>query len=97
FRPIERLCTGRTGKGGKPRDGVPVWRLALMYALFIVASLFLANTFLSYFVGVHQLRHWITQSPIDHPASFLVVLVTTAAILFDFGFFREQTCLIACP
>jgi cytochrome c oxidase accessory protein FixG len=97
FRPIERLCTGRTGTGGKPRANVPAWRLALMYLLFTLASLFLANTFLSYFVGVEQLRHWVTRSPIHHPASFLIVLATTAAILLDFAFFREQICLIACP
>lgn len=97
FRPIERLCTGRAGVGGRAREGVPAWRLAAMYALFVVASLFLAHTFLSYFVGVDQLRHWVTRSPLDHPASFLIVAATTGLILFDFGFFREQTCLIACP
>jgi cytochrome c oxidase accessory protein FixG len=97
FRPIERLCTGRTGVGGRSREGVAAWRLAAMYALFAAASLFLAHTFLSYFVGVEQLRHWVTQSPVDHPASFLIVLGVAGAILFDFGFFREQTCVIACP
>jgi len=97
YRPIERLFTGRAGAGGKPRENLPAWRKLAMYLAFVVASLFVANTFLSYFVGVEQLRHWVTHSPADHPAAFLVVIATTLLMLFNFGFFREQTCIIACP
>ncbi len=97
YRPIERLFMGRTGTGGKPRENLAPWRLVGMYLSFVVASLFVANTFLSYFVGVEQLRHWVTHSPVEHPAIFVVVLATTALMLFNFGFFREQMCIIACP
>jgi cytochrome c oxidase accessory protein FixG len=97
FRPIERLFTGRSGAGGKPREPVAGWRLVGMYATYFLASVYVANTFLAYFVGVSQLRHWVTSSPADHPAAFIVMLVTTALMLFNFAWFREQTCLIACP
>lgn len=97
FRPIERLFTGRSGAGGKPRQAIPVWKRLAMYGVYFIASFFVAHTFLAYFVGVHQLREWITGSPIDHPAAFAVVLATTGLMLFNFGFFREQTCIIACP
>src|SRR5690606_33651444 len=36
-------------------------------------------------------------SPLEHPAPFLVMAGTTLLILFDFGFFREQMCIVACP
>lgn len=97
FRPIERLCMGRAGVGGKPTKEVAGWRIGAMYLLYLLAAFYLAHTFLSYFVGVEQLRHWITQSPANHPASFLIVVFVTAAMMFDFTYFREQTCLIACP
>jgi cytochrome c oxidase accessory protein FixG len=97
YRPIERLFMGRTGVGGKPSKNVAAWRKIGMYATFAIASLFVANTFLAYFVGVEQLRTWVTESPSEHPAAFLVVLVTTALMLYNFGFFREQMCIIACP
>lgn len=97
YRPIERLFTGRAGAGGKPRATIAGWRKTGMYLTFFVASFFVAHTFLAYFVGVAQLRHWITGSPADHPAAFLVILATTGLMLFNFGFFREQMCLIACP
>lgn len=33
----------------------------------------------------------------EHPAPFLVMALTTGLMMFDFSFFREQLCLIACP
>ena len=96
-RPLERLCLGRTGKGGPPPANIPLWRTLSLYVLYLVACLFLAHTFLSYFVGVAQLRHWITSSPGEHPAAFAVMAATTGLMLFDFCYFREQTCVIACP
>jgi len=97
FRPIERLCMGRAGVGGKQTKPVASWRIGAMYLVFLLCALYLAHTFLSYFVGVHELRHWMLQSPAKHPASFVIVLFVTGAMLFNFCYFREQTCLIACP
>ena len=97
FRPVERLFIGRRGAGGKPRANLAPWRLPAMYATYLLISLYLAHTFLAYFVGVEALRHWIFGSPLDHPAAFLLMASVTLAMLFNFGFFREQTCTIACP
>jgi cytochrome c oxidase accessory protein FixG len=97
FRPIERLFTGRTGRGGKPADTVAGWRTTLMYATYLLLCLHLANTFLAYFVPVDVLNRWITSSPANHPAGFAIVLTVTALMMFNFAWFREQTCTIACP
>lgn len=97
YRPIERLFMGTSGKGGKPRKGLAGWRYLGMYAAFFVVSIGLAHTFLAYFVGTETLATWMQMSPFSHPGPFLVMAVTTAAMMFDFAFFREQMCLIACP
>jgi cytochrome c oxidase accessory protein FixG len=97
FRPIERLFTGRTGRGGKPANTVAGWRTGMMYATYLVLCLHLANTFLAYFVPADVLTRWITHSPANHPAGFTIVLLVTALMLFNFAWFREQTCIIACP
>lgn len=97
YRPIERLFMGTVGKGGKPRKTIPGWRHLGMYASYFVISFGLAHTFLAYFVGTETLAAWMQMSPFSHPGPFLVMAVTTAAMLFDFAFFREQMCLIACP
>lgn len=97
FRPIERLFDGTRGKGGRPSSQTPLWRRIMKYVAYLLVAMFLAHTFLAYFVGVDQLAVWIRRSPFEHPAAFLVMAVVTGLMLFDFCFFREQLCLVACP
>jgi cytochrome c oxidase accessory protein FixG len=97
FRPIERLFTGRSGKGGTPAKDVAGWRKGAMYAAYLLICLHLANTFLAYFVPAATLNGWITASPAAHPAGFVIVIIITGLMLFNFAWFREQTCIIACP
>lgn len=98
FRPIERFFEG--GRSGSlaldKAGGLPLRRVA-KNGVYLVLSLFLAHTFLAYFVGIDQLVVWVRQSPFQHPTSFLIMAGTTALIFFDFAYFREQTCLVACP
>jgi cytochrome c oxidase accessory protein FixG len=96
YRPIERFLEGEPGgKRGVIKD--PGVAKALKYAAFFVVSCFLAHTFLSYFVGVAQLRTWMTRSPLEHPSSFIIMAAVTGLMMVDFAFFREQICLLACP
>jgi cytochrome c oxidase accessory protein FixG len=97
YRPIERLFEGTRGRGGKPRKPVAGWRKVARHGVFLLVSMYLAHTFLAYFVGVENLAKWVTSSPFDHPIAFVVMAATTGLMMFDFGFFREQTCIIACP
>jgi cytochrome c oxidase accessory protein FixG len=97
FRPIDRLFEGTRGKGGKPRDPMSGARQIARFLVYLALSMFLAHTFLAYFVGTDRLSQWIRSSPIEHPTAFLVMAATTGLMLFDFLFFREQMCTIACP
>lgn len=99
FRPIERLFEGGyAGSRKLDRDG-QFWgpRRVAKYAVYALLSLFLAHTFLAYFVGTEQLAAWVTQSPWDQPTGFVIMAITAIAIWYNFTYFREQTCLIACP
>jgi polyferredoxin len=82
FRPIERLTKKRP---------------LLKWAIYVALSFALANVFLAYFVGVDRLNSWVIGSPLDHLGGFSVVLAVSALMLFDFAYFREQTCILACP
>ena len=98
FRPIEYWLEG--GRGGSlalDRAGGVKLRRVVKFAVYLVLALFLAHTFLAYFVGVEQLRHWVLSPPAEHPTAFFVMALTTGLMLFDFAWFREQTCLVACP
>lgn len=98
FRPIERFFYGRTGVGGMPKRGVPLWRRIGLYAVYVVLCAHLTNTFLAYFVGTDNLTRWIwTSPPTEHPIAFTFFVAATAALLFHFAYWREQLCMIACP
>lgn len=96
FRPVERFFDGTVGRGGHKHQ-IPPWRTAAKYVVYFLLCVYLANTFLAYFIGVDRLSQWVTQSPVRHPAPFAVMAFVTFAMMVDFCYFREQMCLIACP
>jgi cytochrome c oxidase accessory protein FixG len=97
YRPIERLFEGSPAQQRRlDRSRLNVRRLG-KYAAFLLLSMFVAHTFLAYFVGVEQLAQWVRQSPLERPAPFLVMVSVTGLMFFDFAWFREQTCILACP
>lgn len=95
YRPLERLFEGAPGsRKKKSQMGL---RKVLRFVTYFIVSAFIAHTFLAYFVGTENLRHWIFSSPHEHPIAFMVMAATTGLMLFDFGFFREQVCVVVCP
>lgn len=75
----------------KLRKFIPLW-----LAYFLVSSL-IAHSFIAYFVGSEQLLQMIQGSPEQNWQAFLLVMGMTLLLLFDFGWFREQFCIVACP
>jgi len=97
FRPIDRLFSGTIGRGGKGRHPMTAAAQFGRFFVYLVCCMFLAHTFLSYFVGTDRLARWIVTPPSEHPVAFLIMAGSTAALMFHFLYFREQLCLIACP
>ena len=95
YRPIEYLFEGAPGKR-KPKKFIGL-RKVLRYTVYLVISLHLSQTFLSYFVGAHNLSEWMLGSPAEHPVGFIIVIATAGLMMFDFAFFREQVCCVVCP
>jgi cytochrome c oxidase accessory protein FixG len=91
FRPIERLFEGSRGQRSTKL------RRTLKWVGFSAVSFTLSNVFLAYFVGTARLERWVFGSPADHPLGFAVVLGVAGLVLLDFGWFREQMCIVACP
>ncbi len=101
FLRIERWIEGSAIEQKKLDDGpmtaVKFFKKTLKWVLFLASSLVVTHSFLAYFVGTEKLAIMVRHSPLEHPASFFTILLTTAIVLFDFGWFREQFCVIACP
>lgn len=91
FRPIERLLEGSRGQRATG------WRRGAKWIAFSAVSFALSNVFLAYFVGTDRLEEWVFSSPLEHPVGFGIVVGLAGLMLFDFGWFREQMCTIACP
>jgi cytochrome c oxidase accessory protein FixG len=97
YRPLEVWIEGgRSRQIETDKTGFSGRRLLKNIAFFVVSA-FLANTFLAYFVGWDRLLGWMTSPPTQHPIAFGVMFVTTLLMFGDFGWFREQTCILACP
>ena len=65
----------------------------LKWTLFTILSLIIAHSFLAYFVPVEEFMKIVRHSPRENWTLFAIMLGTSAVVLFDFGWFREQFCI----
>lgn len=101
FRRIDRWIEG-THLERKRLDEEPVsfrkiGRKSLKWTLFALVSAVIAHSFMAYFAGSRELMEMMARPPSQNWGYFLVVLFLEAVLLFDFGWFREQFCVIVCP
>ncbi|WP_127715876.1 cytochrome c oxidase accessory protein CcoG [Halobacteriovorax sp. HLS] len=101
YQKIEILVEGNARKRMKldkaPWSAEKIIKKIIKWTLFTVASMHIAHSFIGYFVGARELIDITLQSPFKNLTLFGATWTTTAIILFDFGWFKEQFCLIACP
>ena len=101
FRQIEILIEGnyiqRKKLDQQPMDWNKAKKRMLKWALYIGLSFLIAHSFAAYFVGTGPILKMIGQSPWENMGVFSFVMGLTFLIAFDFGWFREQFCIIACP
>lgn len=101
FRPIEIWLEG-TPVAQRKLNAAP-WSAkkaavkSAKWALWTVLALLMAVTFVSYFVGWSALLGDVLPNPAANKAVIGVALFLTGMILFDFGWFRDQMCTVACP
>lgn len=101
FRRIEQWVEGPYLKRRQLRDGpltFEKFRKGLTkWFLFTAVSSLIAHSFMAYFVGAKDLLAMTQNAPGENMTYFAMVAFFTAVILFDFGWFREQFCVIMCP
>ncbi|MCC6372944.1 MAG: cytochrome c oxidase accessory protein CcoG [Bacteroidia bacterium] len=69
----------------------------LKYILFFALSFLIANTFLSYIIGVDEVLKIATEPVNQHMGGFTSIIIFTTVFFFVYSWFREQACLIVCP
>ncbi len=101
YRPIERWIEG-DGLARKKLDDAP-WsfgkfrKRASKWGIWLVVSLVISHSFLAYFVGKKHLFEMVQQNPLENFTPFRVMAFIVGLVLFSFGWFREQFCVIMCP
>lgn len=101
FLKVERLIEG-TPKQQRDLDVAPwtkvkILKRGLKWFVFLIISLHIAHTFIGYVVGPRNLFFITTHSPQENWGLFLATMTMTSIFLWDFGWFREQFCIIMCP
>ena len=101
FRPIEALLEG--GPHNQRKLNAAPWdarKLAIKtakWSIWSLIALVMASTFVAYFTGWSALIGGMATDPLAWSGALFTIALVTAAIVFDFGWFRDQMCTIACP
>lgn len=101
YRQIETLVEGRANvrrrRDNRPMNFDKFIRKTIKWLLFLLVSIAMSHSVLAYFVGSEKLFYIVFQNPKANWTLFTISMFLSGLFLFDFGWFREQFCLIACP
>lgn len=101
FLPIETWIEGNAAQRKKLQQGSwtfsKVRKKVLKWTVFALIASHISHSFTAYFVGASELFKITLESPSHNWGLFLFVQIFSLILLLDFGWFREQFCLIACP
>jgi cytochrome c oxidase accessory protein FixG len=62
-----------------------------------VLAVAIANTFLSYLIGIDEVKKLITDGPLAHKGQFIALIIFSTAFYAVFAKFREIVCIVVCP
>lgn len=101
FRQVEYWIEGDYMKQRKLRkqswDFEKIWKKGAKHFLFILISVLIMHTFLSYIISVEEVWALIGSSPAENPMGFVAMIVFTALFYIVFSQMREQVCTTICP
>lgn len=74
-----------------------IFKKTSKHVIFYAISFLIGNTFLSYIIGIEELKKIITDPPGQHLVGLTAMILFSGAFYFIFAFFREQVCTLVCP
>ncbi len=101
FRRLEYWVVGDSAKQQALKKMVwnreKITRISIKYILFFALSFIIANTFLSYIIGIDEVIKIATDPLKQHVGGLISILIFTSVFFFVYSWFREQVCIIMCP
>ena len=67
------------------------------HIIFFTIAFFISNIFLSYVIGIDELKKIVTAPPSKHWVGFISMIVFSGVFYWVFSYFREQACTLVCP
>ena len=101
FRKVEYWIEGDATKQRKldkaPWNGEKIVKKSSKHIIFVLISLIISHTFLSYIIGIEKLQEIVSQPPTENLAGFIALMVFTGIFYLVFSVLREQICIAVCP
>jgi cytochrome c oxidase accessory protein FixG len=73
------------------------WKKTVKHILFYSVAFIISNLFLSYLIGIDELKKIATEPLSEHIAGFTTLIAFSLAFYGVFAFLREQVCTNICP
>lgn len=101
FRKIEYLIEGDASSQRQlnkaPWNFKKIVRKTSKHLVFFLLSFIIANIFLSYIIGVDELKKIMTEPIALHKGGFVSILLFSGIFYGVYAWFREQVCTVVCP
>jgi len=101
FRRIEYWIEGDASKQKMlkkaPWNAKKIATKTFKWTVFWIVSFLIANTFLSYIIGVDELYKIVREPLSQHLGGFSAILIFTSIFFLVYSWFREQVCTVVCP
>jgi cytochrome c oxidase accessory protein FixG len=101
FRKIEFWLDGDSQKQRQlkamPWNAYKIRKRATKMAVFYAISFLIANFFLSYIIGMDELKKMVTEGIAANSGTFVTLIGFTTVFFFVYYWFREQVCIVVCP
>ena len=101
FRKIEYWIEGDANQQRKldkaPWNQEKIIKKGGKHLVYILISLLISHTVMSYIIGIDETVQIVTQPPTEHFARFIGLMAFTGLFYWVFAYFREQACVAVCP
>ena len=101
FRKIEYFIEGDSN--AQKKLDVQSWntekiiKKSVKHLFFFVLSVLIANTFLSYLIGIDEVKMMVFDGPMAHLGKFTALIIFSTLFYAVFAKFREIVCIVVCP
>ncbi|HEY6502805.1 MAG TPA: cytochrome c oxidase accessory protein CcoG [Chitinophagaceae bacterium] len=101
FRKVEYLIEGDAAKqkllNKGPWTSEKIRKKTLKHGAFFLLAFIIANFFLSYIIGIDELKKIISEPVSQHFGGFMAILIFSGVFYGVYAYFREQVCTVVCP